>query len=500
MADVKLKFEGELGNTNQVITALEKKVEKLGNKLNAVSSKSRKGSNKFATDMKRWATGLVSVSAGYRLVQSGITAVIAKNKEFSRSVDQVFKKFSEAELKLQIQGGLTPIQLQKKLPTIFKSVLQTPSTDVAGALGLQTQLVSSGFKKEDIDSGEALQTVLDLKAATNQYGRTVEEPKKAVRAISQFVKAGLGVSSPSAANIRSTGGKLTQLFEGSDIQFEDLAELAKNASTLKTLGMSEDVQLAAFSALVDVKGGAEGSTGIRQVATRLRGASLSKAKVSALESIGLKPEDVDLIGESLPEALVKLREGASSVDEKTASNALQTLFGEKGLSAGTALIDKIDLIQERLEMLKGGAFERNLEIFQGSSFARDQRFGIREEFAQRLLSLQNKNITFETLRSAGNARQAELLLGAKDEKERAKIAAQATLSEAHLSAREGFGLTPTGSVQVQSVLDSGRTFNEAANDANERAIKLAEEQLEVLRNIEKNNPKRNRPINRNAHR
>ena len=505
-ADVTLRFQAEVGNTKQVITALEKKVEKLGNKLDAMGRKGRKGAKGLRIDLKKVVPALIGIAGGYSLIQQAITAVLSKNREFSRDVDRISNKFGELELKLQIQAGLTPVQLQKKLPQILKNVLQTPSTDIAGALSIETQLASSGFKKVDIESGKALQTILQLKAATNQFGRALEDPKEAVKSISQFVKGSQGIANPSAADIRKTGGGLTQLFEGSDIQFKDLTDLAANAAQLKSLGLSPEAQLAAFSVIRDVKEAPEASTGLRQVTSRLRSASQSGKKTKALEGIGLSPEDIDLIGEDFPTALERLKNALGRVGEKQASDVTQTLFGEKGAAAATIVLDKIGLIREREKLLKGDAFERNVKLFQGSTFARRQRFGVREESAKRLTALKEDDITFEVLRATGKARQAELVLAAKSPKQRFAINTAATLAEFNIGRKESLGLSPQSTEQMEILRRSGRTFNEASQLANQRAIRLAERQVELLEEqneLLKQNGNGNgnrKVIRRNAHR
>jgi len=496
--DVKLKFEAETGNINQVMTGLEKKVEKLGNKLDAAGKKGRRSARRWGLDLKKIVPALTGVAGGYALVSRTLTAVLSKNREFSRDVDRIANKFGELELKLQIQGGLTPIQLQKKLPKILESVLKTPSTDIAGALQIETQLASSGFNKVDIESGKALQTILQLKAATNQFGRALEDPKEAVKSISQFIKGSQGIAQPSAADIRKTGGGLTQLFEGSEIQFKDLGDLAANAAQLKSLGLSPEMQLAAFSAIRDVKEAPEASTGLRQVTSRLRGASQSGKKVKALESIGLTPEDVDLIGEDFPTALATLKAALDKVGEKQASDVTQTLFGEKGAAASSILLAQIDLIKEREKLLEGDAFERNVKLFEKSTFARRQRLGVREESAKRLSALKQDDVTFDFVRAAGRARQAELLLGAKSEKERTKITSQAAFVDLHLATRESLGKTAEGSIQVQQIRDSGRTINDVLEESNKEAVELARKQVRLLEEQNKLMRQGRPPINRNV--
>lgn len=479
-ADVKLRFESQVGNSTQVLTALEKKVEKLGNRLEATSRKGRRGATGMTASFSKMLPGLLGIAGGFSVIQRAIGAVLKTNKEFSASVSEIATKQAELELKLQIQAGLTPAELQKKIPVILKNLLQTPSTDLAGALSIETQLASSGFKKIDIDSGSALQTMLKLKAATNQFGRSLEDPKESVKAISQFIKGSQGIAQPTAKDIEKVGGGLTQLFEGSEIQFRDLTDLAAKAAKLSASGLTPEMQVAAFSVIRDVKESPEAATGLRQVVSRLESAGLSKVKVDALKSIGLTPQDIDLVGKDFPAALGNLNTALSKVDERKQRAVRQILFGEKGAEAGEIILSRAGQIPGRVEAQKGPAFLRNVKTFQESTFAREQRLGVREETAKRIGALSQGDITFEFLRKAGRARQAELMLTAKNQRERNKINAQAALSEKILDVQESLGKSPLDTPQFETIRRSRLSLPEQVRRADKSAVELAIRKIEEL--------------------
>lgn len=387
------------------------------------------------------AVKLASVGAVYSTIQKGIRAVVAENQRFSKSLDEVARRGSENELKLQIQAGFTPAQLEKRLPKIKESLFKTPSTDVAGAFALSTQLVSSGFSEKDIKSGEALQTVLDLKAATNQFGEDVGDPKAAVKSIAQFLK-GRGVNTPTAKQIRTTGAKLTQLFEGSDIQFQDLGDLAGQASVLTSRGLDESTQLAAFSAIRDVKDSPEAATGLRQVVSRLSTVGTSNAKLAALKKLGLTGDQVDLAGEDLPTVLKRLRDGGANVSKKEQAEIFNTLFGEKGEAAAQALIDKVDVIDKRIGLQKDTrTFDRNVRLFQRSRFASNQRAEIVEDFSLREFDKQQGSFTFAEARAFSDAAFARKKVG-KSFLERTGLTIQKVIGDITATAGELEGFTP----------------------------------------------------------
>lgn len=442
MTDGKVKFTyfGDGKDLEKELVRLEKKHDDLQNKIGQVSKRSRQASKTSVSGLLSQAKAAVGAAAAYAAIKAAINAATEAQRRLNDMINQTIPKLDEQQLKLQIQAGLTPQQVEGKIPQIKKSLLETPSTDLAGAFQIQTQLVSSGFKQQDIDSGAALKTVLDLKAATNQFGEEMGNVKESVAAVAQFLKA--TGSDTSAKNIRKIGGNLTQLFEGSDIQFADLGPLAGEAATLTSKGLSTDIQLAAFSALRDVKNAPEAATGFRQVVSRLSSAGESPAKVKALESIGLKPSDIDLIGEELPTALKRLKTAVSAVDEKTGRSAVFTLFGEKGESAGNALLGKLDVIEQRLGILRGNAFERNVGIFQASRYADRSRVNIRSQFAQRDLTSQRGGYTFGDIREIQTARFAEEMAQTKNVGERIATTARSLVDTAFTYAGESTGQDP----------------------------------------------------------
>lgn len=463
MTDGKVKFTyfGDGKDLEKELVRLEKKHDDLSNKIGQVSRRSRKSSKTGVQGLVDQIKGAANLTAAFEGVKAVISAITAEQRKLSQSIDQTIPKLDEQQLKLQIQAGLTPRQVEGKIPQIRDALLNTPSADLSGAFMLQTQLVSSGFNQEDIDSGAALQTVLDLKAATNQFGEGVGDVKESVAAVAQFLKA--TGSETTARNIRKIGGNLTQLFEGSDIQFADLGPLAGEASTLTSKGLSTDIQLAAFSALRDVKAAPEAATGFRQVVSRLSSAGESPAKVKALESIGLKPEDIDMIGEDFVTALQRLKGAVDAVDEKTGRSAVFALFGEKGESAGNALLGKLDVIEKRLSILRGGAFERNVRIFQESRTAERQRVGIRREFAERDLNEQRGGMTFQDARNLMQARFAEDMANQNAVLDRIGTNVDSVIDAQGLAFGEGFGMSAQESYRATQTAREATTFFNPTN-------------------------------------
>lgn len=516
MADIEYDIAANVSSAERAVARLEGKVEKLERQLKSNARTSRTGATQAQRDFARMRQGLASVAGGaaivntaYATMQQTIGRVFASNKQLSESISQLIRQLNEEELKLQIQAGLTPEELKAKIPTITQELLLTPTVDLTKALQIETQLASSGFSQKDINSGAALQTVLQLQAATNQFGQSLDDPKGAVQSISQFLKSE-GVAAPSAGEVRDVGGKLTQLFAGSEIQFPDLAELAKSSSLLGQLGFTRNEKLAAFSTLVDVVPAAEASTGLKQVASRLRGASDSGTKVAALESIGLEPEDVDLVGENILQASERFKAALSQVDEKTASSAVLAVFGEKGQASAGTLFQQSDVIAERLKLLDGNSFDRNVETFRSSRFADNQRTNIQTQALQRMAG---QATTWAEIRDEVKLLRARVAAtGNLSTFQRVRQTVGLTLSDIQISAAEQLGFTPDDLNMTEGVESFARQIGgtdptpiavevKAPQDAVDRQVELMEENNRLLEKLAgKESPSVPPPrINRNAH-
>lgn len=92
--------------------------------------------------------------------------------------------------------------------------------------------------------------------------------------------------------------------------------LAKQGSALKQAGLSEEEQLASFGVLRKSFEAPDSGVALRNVSMHMATAGGATDKKAALKEIGLKPEDVDMVGESFLDALAKLSEGIAEGTRK----------------------------------------------------------------------------------------------------------------------------------------------------------------------------------------
>lgn len=434
------EFDQELARQNQILR------ESKATQAEFLNS-GRQGLQQMNVSARDVVATVTAMVGAYGLVQKAVSGVIAENHRLGQSITDTFRKLDQEELKLQIQAGFTPQQAQAQMPNIEKGLLKTPSTGVAGAIQLQTQLASSGFRKADVDSGDALQTVLDIKAATNQFGESMGDEKEAVLALSMYLK-GLGNKAPTSGNIKDLGKQLVALFATSDIQFTDLKQLAPNAGTLKGFGLDDKEQLAGFSTLVDVMGGEKAATGLRNVVTRMATAAKSQERTDALKELGLKPTDVDISsakdGEKFIPTLEKMSRALKGKKTEDANRILAQLFGDEGQAAASELFnpEKIDLLKQRIvEQADNTAFDMGVKSFQESAYADRQRRQVRTDLKLRKAGLNQKGVGFKDVTEIGQ----EAAAGAAAEG--GNLSAPVGVGQAFFGAGEAAGLTPEQTAQ-----------------------------------------------------
>ena len=458
MADGKVKFTyfGDGKDLEKELVRLEKKHDDLTNKIGQVSRRSRQSAKTGVQGLVEQVKGAANLSAAYDGVKKIISAITAEQRRLSQSIDETIPKLDEQQLKLQIQAGLTPRQVEGKIPQIRDALLNTPTTDLSGGFQLQTQLISSGFKKEDVEGGEALQTILDLKAATANFGREITNVKEVVSSVSQFLKA--TGQEATAENIRKTGGGVVQLFEGSEIQLKDLTALAANASGLTARGIDPQMQLAAFSVVRDQMNAEKGATAMSQIANEFGSAALDNRKVETLQSIGLTPQDIDLIGEDLPTAFERLKKATQGMNPEEINNIMTALVGKDAFKAAAALTANVEKIQERLKSMTGTAFERNVKLFQESPVAERQRIQIRREFAEREINKQRGGVTFQDARDRMQAEFAENMTQQENIIQRFGTTLNTLADAQGMALGEGLGQSPQDSYRTTQYLKEYYSF------------------------------------------
>jgi hypothetical protein len=236
-----------------------------------------------------------------------------------------------------------------------------------------------------VKSGAALQAVLDIKAATGQFGENIGDPGQAAKTLAKLVK-GSGNANPAAADLERMGASMVSLFQASDVQMPDFEMLAPKMSSLKNFGLSDEQALGAFAALTEVSSPEKGATGLSAFVTRTAAAGASNERVKALAELGLAPEDVAMAkgGKGFDETVELLRTKFGEKSQEDRNRLLTELYGEEGQAAAAELLS--DSGRQRTQSFVRAAgdrdpFNKNVAAFRESRYARDYKMGLESEFA-----------------------------------------------------------------------------------------------------------------------
>ncbi len=328
-ADVTLRLQAQIGNTQQVITSLEKKVEKLGNKLEIASKKGRKGARSMRADMAKAGAQFVKTA----LLAGGIGTALFKGvtaaKELRREAERTAIALEKSAKKLQIQAGLTDLQSEKAQQRTA-ALAQKTGFGVLAIDRINTELVSQGFDKP-LQTGASAAFISFLQASNQAEDADLEE---FVSAFSKQLLA--GGKKKTGKNLLGLALRVRGVFASTPFQAPDLAEFSKSKSVATDLGVSDEDFLSAAVILNAKLGAAQGATGFKN--TLLRLAAPETSGVKAFEKLGLDKTDVDLVGETLPEVLKLLNERLAALPEEERVPTLKKIFGQKTLVSALGLL------------------------------------------------------------------------------------------------------------------------------------------------------------------
>lgn len=308
--------------------ALEKELQKYGRASRKVAQEGKRDGDTLTGSLKGIALQYVSLQAATGMVTNGIQNMIAKMQEFKQLSKDATLIVDVAGRNLQVQGGLSA-QARAAAEKQAQALAGKYGSTVEAVGAAQTQLISSGYDTS------ATENLLKVALASNRDVRSPGDLESIVKSIAKFSNATGTARTPE--NFLKVGQQVQSLFQGTDIQLGDLANLAKESSSLKFATGADNKQiLAAYATAVGSLDPAEAGTSLREFANRTIRLSQSPDQLKAL---GLKSTDVDFEGESLAEVLKSLSAGLQNVKDPAQRKAmLSQLFGESGAKAAGNLM------------------------------------------------------------------------------------------------------------------------------------------------------------------
>ncbi|TXH10549.1 MAG: phage tail tape measure protein [Hyphomicrobiaceae bacterium] len=425
--------------------------------------------SKSISKVSQWATGLVSVQGAV----SGITAAFAAT---GREIDAVSLKYDDYFRRLQVQAALNDLQATEAKTGVL-NVAQKYGFTAEETAAAATQLVSSGFSAKDA-TGEALDVFIKGAAASNLQGQDTTELAQAVSQLLNSQGAKLN-----AENLKVVMQGTQRLFEANNIQLSDLSQLAGKGLSYKGRASVPEL-LGMMTVGKDVLGADTAATGIKIFGERLMGAKGDVQREKVLGAMGMKPEDVDMIGENVGDVLDRLADGMSRLKPEERAGQLQKLFGTEAAGFASLMIDSraklsglvaqqadeagFTAAAERATTGKG-AGRRRAQVMKDRRLDQyDSDFQTRLDIAEEIAITQGGRPEAAGVRRAA-AEQAAPFVG----RERA-------IALAYSGAGYTSGIAGLGNMGA---------FMEKLDKTFERVIASSEKQTEELRDIKKNTAK-----------
>lgn len=276
-------------------------------------------------------------------VISGVGTVLSTvskaNAEFFKDAEDAAKKFDKASRSFGIQADLNPEERAAADKRAVDIGIETGFTreKVSSA---QDALASAGFSAEEA-SGGSLKAVLDI---ANAQGLRDEDPGRAAESIAQFLTA--NDMALTEENVRSIGNQIQSFGPDTRFKFRDLPAIAGIAPALEGKAtVQEQVAVPAIlSRVFDVN---SASLKTQEIVNNLSTASGQKDRREALKELGLKPEDVDFIGEGFTDVFEKLDTALQQRPEEDRTRLLKTLVEGANIGVFKEISKSVPEIRER---------------------------------------------------------------------------------------------------------------------------------------------------------
>lgn len=315
MADVSVQITGDASKAEQDFTKLEKRIEALEAKLKKAGNASKSANNDIKSSfsdmlssLASTATAVTIVGGTVRTLEAAHQQVNAEAREYEKIMDRVARQF-------RVESGLRGLQAESAQQAIGDiatdlAVPEAKATEAAAAL------VSRGFSTTEA-TGDSLRSVL--------AGGSAEE---GAPGLSQFDAAKF--SEQIAEAIERGGLEKT----GKNVQDIVIAKERLDLEKLPTLARMDKVSVIEQLALADLvtDRGGSGDAAIATLEKLFIGVNKRDEKqLQALGGIGLKPEDVDLDGETLAQVLETIGSRTDKLPESERHDVLRGLVGDKQL-------------------------------------------------------------------------------------------------------------------------------------------------------------------------
>lgn len=318
-----------------------------------------KGSNKAAESVKKSANelgvmekgfgSLATKALGYVGVLGTLTRALNDYNTSSQKSAELSKENEDILARILTQSGRTGAQGAGTLKQVGDLAIRN-GVKLRESGDASTALVSAGFEADDVlKSGGAGDVLLQLSQGLSARGRG-ENPADLATAMVRMLK-GTG-QELTAENLAGLAVPMFNLKKNTDVNQGDFMGLAGAAGPLTQLAkMKPNEILSAFSVLRDVMDPSTAATSLSSMSVRLGAGSSNNEVVEGLASMGLKPEDVDFVGEDFGQVMERLHGGLMSMPESQRAGAAWKVARQENIASLVRLGSNVPEYRKRASEL-----------------------------------------------------------------------------------------------------------------------------------------------------
>ena len=318
-------------DAEKALVSLEKKYDQLKKKIQQTSRASKKGADDSTKSLKKQGLSIVKAALLYGGITAAIRLAFITQEQLRKSAEATAIAIEKTAKALQIQAGLTNLQ-SKNAQSRVDIIAKEAGVSQQSVNRIATEFASQGFGP-GLNNGLVRSTIAFLQSSNVPVDEAPLE--ELIKAVSQELRA--GGKKLTAKNSLDLFLRIRGLFKETPFQTPQLLDFSKIRGVARKSGVDEETFLSAATVLSEQLPSTEGATGLRNVILRLAAPESSAKK--ALEAAGLDPKAIDLVGETLPEALKRLGKVVDALPEEERQPFLKKIFGQKAIAPAGFLIE-----------------------------------------------------------------------------------------------------------------------------------------------------------------
>ena len=342
--EVRIKFSAE----SQAALAA---IESIAASFDKIANKAEKSGTESSLSIGKVTGSIMGVSSALDIATKAVDLFVDANSRMHQKVREATNSVDEDFRRVAVQAGRLLPEDNEAIGAASNKYALTYHQAADAA----RKLISTGFTPDEVFKGGALDTALGTAVATNS-----DDTALTAGALSKALVAMGRDKTP--ANMKKLAIQFHSLFNGTDVEAPDIAEIASVAAADTAMGVASEDLLPAFAVLKRAQPGADSKTAMKNLVVNLATAGGSQEKVAALSSLHMTAKDVDFTNGDIEATFRRLKQGVDSVDAPTANIAMNELFGHRSITSAYVMMQNLDY----LHSLKGpgdeAAFNRDVDF------------------------------------------------------------------------------------------------------------------------------------------